>query len=408
MTMKKIWQKAALGVAVLLFGAVLFYVGFRFGASKYAYQSSYSIPENGTSTILNGDFSLFWDAVKLVKDRFYDPSQIKDQDILYGAIKGAVGSLNDPYSVFFTPSESEKFSEDLTGSFGGIGAEIGTKNNQVVIIAPLKNTPAEKAGLRAGDAILKIDDTLVTSDMTAEDAVQLIRGDVGTTVKLLIMRNEWKEPKTITLTRAIINVPTIDFKMLPGNIAYVQLYNFDANAGAEFYNVGLQMLTSNTKGLILDLRDNPGGFLDVAQNIAGWFLKRGSTVVIEKFRGNGEQSLLAQGNEALLRMPTVLLVNGGSASASEILSGALRDDRGIKLVGEQTFGKGSVQEIENLPDGSSMKISIAEWLTPDGTTINKIGLKPDYVVPLTDQNIQNKQDPQLDKAIEVLKSEMGQ
>ncbi len=406
--MKKSQRITLIIGGILAGGGFFFYAGLRFGVSKYSDESSYSVPANGTSSVLSGDFSLFWNAVQLMKDKFYNPPQINDQNIIYGAIKGAVGSLNDPYSAFFTPSDSAKFNEDLTGSFGGIGAEIGTKNNQIVVIAPLKDTPADKAGLRAGDEIFKIDDTLVTNDMTADDAVKLIRGDVGTTVKLLVMRDEWKEPKTFTLTRAVINVPTIDFKLLPGNIAYVQLYNFDANAGAEFYRVGLRMLTSNAKGLILDLRDNPGGFLDVAQNIAGWFLKRGDVVVKEKFRGRGEQSLLAQGNEALLRMPTVLLVNGGSASASEILSGALRDDRRIKLVGKQTFGKGSVQEIEDLPDGSSMKISIAEWLTPDGAVINKIGLKPDYSVPLTDQDIQNKKDPQLDKAIEVLQSEMSQ
>lgn len=245
-------------------------------------------------------------------------------------------------------------------------------------------------------------------NMTPDDAVKIIRGNIGTTVKLLVMRDGWKEAKEFTLTRVLISVPTLDWKMIDGDIAYVQLYNFNSNAASKFYDAALGALTGRAKGMILDLRDNPGGFLDAAQNIAGWFLNRGDTIVTEKFRGNAEQSLIANGNEALAKMPTVLIVNGGSASASEILAGALRDDRGAKLVGVQTFGKGSVQEIEDLPGGSSMKISIAEWLTPEGTTINKIGLKPDYIVPLTDENIQNKQDPQLDKAIEVLKAEMGQ
>ncbi len=402
-------KKIIIGLSAALAGILLFYAGLKVGLSKNAaYSAGYSINGNGTSTNQgNADFSLFWDAVNLAKEKYYNPSEVNDENILYGAIKGALGSLNDPYTVFFSPSDSQKFDEDLTGSFGGIGAEIGTQNSQLVIIAPLKDTPAEKAGLRSGDQILKINDT-VTSNLTADDAVKMIRGDVGTDVKLLIMRDSWKTPKDFTITRAVINVPTLDWKMLDGNIAYVQLYNFNANAASAFYNANLQILLKNPKGMILDLRDNPGGFLDVAQNIAGWFLKRGSPVVIEKFRGDKEQSLLANGNEALSRMPVVLLVNGGSASASEILSGALRDDRGIKLVGEKTFGKGSVQEIENLPDGSSMKISIAEWLTPNGTTINKIGLTPDYQVSLTDQNIQNKQDPQLDKAVEVLKQEIGQ
>ncbi len=406
--MKKIRKGIAAGVAVLLFGAVLFYVGFRFGNIKGSYEPQYSIPANGTSTLLNANFSLFWDAIQLVKEKYYNPSAINDNQMLYGAINGALSSLGDPYSVFFSPSDSTKFDQDLSGSFGGIGAEIGTnKNNQLVVISPLKGTPSEAAGIRSGDQILQVNGTSTVS-MTPDEAVKLIRGDVGTKVDLLIMREGWREPKTFTITRALINVPTLDWKMLPGNIADIQLYNFDANAGTEFYNAALQALLQNAHGMILDLRDNPGGFLDVAQNIAGWFLKRGSPVVIEKFRGNQEQTLYANGNAALSQMPVVLLVNGGSASAAEILSGALRDNRGIKLVGVQTFGKGSVQEIENLPDGASMKVSIAEWLTPNGTTINKVGLKPDSIVPLTDQDIQNKQDPQLQKAIEVLRQEMGQ
>ncbi|MCL4392347.1 S41 family peptidase [Patescibacteria group bacterium] len=404
--MKKIWKGITAGVAVLLFGAVLFYVGFRFGNLKETYEPQYSIPANGTSTLLNANFSLFWDAIQLVKEKYYNPSAINDNQMLYGAINGALSSLGDPYSVFFSPSDSTKFDQDLSGSFGGIGAEIGTnKNNQLVVISPLKGTPAEAAGLRAGDQILQVNGTS-TTNMSPDEAVKIIRGDVGTKVNLLIMREGWQQSKTFTITRALINVPTLDWKMLPGNIADIQLYNFDANAGTEFYNAALQALLQNAHGMILDLRDNPGGFLDVAQNIAGWFLKRGSPVVIEKFRGSQEQTLYANGNAALSQMPVVLLVNGGSASAAEILSGALRDNRGIKLVGVQTFGKGSVQEIENLPDGASMKVSIAEWLTPNGTAINKIGLKPDYIVPLTDQDIQNKQDPQLQKAIEVLQQEM--
>ncbi len=404
--MKKVWQKVTAGVAVLLFGAVLFYVGFQFGTSGKTYESQYSIPANGTSTLLNANFSLFWDAIQIVKDKFYDPSAINDNQMLYGAINGALGSLGDPYSVFFSPSDAAKFSQDLSGSFGGIGAEIGTKNNQLVVISPLKGTPADNAGLRSGDQILQVDGTS-TAAMTPDEAVKIIRGDIGTKVSLLIMRDGWSQPKTFAIMRALINVPTLDWKMLPGNIADIELYNFDANAGTEFYNAALQALLQNAHGMILDLRDNPGGFLDVAQNIAGWFMKRGSPVVIERFRGGAEQTLYTNGNGALAQMPVVLLVNGGSASAAEILSGALRDNRGVKLVGVQTFGKGSVQEIEDLPGGASMKVSIAEWLTPNGTTINKIGLKPDDIVPLTDQNIQNKQDPQLEKAIEVLKQEMG-
>jgi len=364
----------------------------------------YTLPVNAQNAeLLKADFSLFWDALKVVKDKYYNPQAINDQNLVYGAINGALSSLNDPYTVFFNPDESKKFNEDLSGSFGGIGAELGMKNNQLVIIAPLKNTPAERSGLKAGDQIMKINNDF-TTNITVDQAVKLIRGEIGTKVSLDIMRSGWEVPKTFTITRELIKIPTLDWKMLDGNIAYVALYNFYSNAPNDFYNAMLQILPKNPKGLILDLRNNPGGFLDAATNIAGWFVKRGETVVIERGKNNNTQRLYAFGNEALLNLPTVVLVNGGTASAAEILAGALRDDRQIKLVGEQTFGKGSVQEIENLPMGSSLKVTIAEWLTPYGNTINKTGLKPDYEVKMEESDVKNNRDPQLQKAEEILSS----
>jgi carboxyl-terminal processing protease len=364
--------------------------------------------ENSTSTLLQGDFSLFWKSLEIVKRRYYDPSQFNDEKIIYGAINGALSSLGDPYTVFFSPEDSKKFNEDLTGSFGGIGAEIGMKNNQIVIVTPLKGAPAERAGLKPGDKIIKINDTF-TLNMTVDQAVKMIRGEPGTEVTLEIFREEWNSTKTFTIKREIINIPTLDWKILnttsSKRIAYVQLYNFYAQAPSEFYKAGLAILTQNPDGMILDLRNNPGGYLDVAQEIAGWFLKRGDLFVVEKGRDNYTQKLYALGNQVFSRMPIVVLVNSGTASASEILAGALRDNRGVQIVGEQTFGKGSVQELVNLPNGSTLKITIAEWFTPKETVINKVGIKPDFEVKPTEEDIKEKRDPQLEKALEIIQNQ---
>ncbi len=389
-------------VSVLLVSAVgggLFYGGFRLGVSKTGQT------ETKGNEILSADFSLFWEAIALLKAKYFEAKDVKDEDLLYGAIQGAVGALQDPYSSFFNPSDAKKFTEDINGSFGGIGAEIGIRNNQLLIIAPLKNNPAEAAGLKAGDKILKIDDVFA-ADLKVDEAVKLIRGKPDTEVKFLILREDWQEAKEFKVTRKIIVVPTLDWEMKPGGIAYVQLYNFNSNAPSLFYQASLSALLKGANGVILDMRNNPGGFLDVAVNLAGWFLDRGDIVVKERLHSGEERELRANGNSALRKLPVVVLVNGGSASASEILAGALRDNRRAKLVGEKTFGKGTVQEIDSLRDGSSLKISIAEWLTPNGDTINKKGIAPDVEVKLTDADVEKKYDPQLEKALEILESEI--
>jgi len=354
-------------------------------------------------TPLNADFSLFWDAVDIIKKNYFESDQISDQKLLYGAIKGVLRSLDDPYSVFFEPSDAKKFEEDIKGSFGGIGAEIGIKNNQLIIVAPLKNNPAEKAGLKAGDKIFEINGQ-ATNEMTVEEAVKLIRGEIGTEVRLLINRDGWDKAREFKITRAKIIVPTLEWEIKDNNILYVQLLNFNANAPSLITEAIINGLLKNAKGMILDLRNNPGGYLDVAVNIAGWFLNRGEVVVKEKFADGTIRDFRSYGNAALRNFPLVVIVNEGSASASEILAGALRDQRGVKLIGTKTFGKGTVQELETLKDGSVVKISIAEWLTPKGNAINKKGLNPDIEIKMDNNDLEKKNDPQLDKAIELLKS----
>ncbi len=398
--MNKEFKRAVLILLVVVLGAGIFYGGFRAG-----FVGGKAANINNENQIKDIDLTLFWNAVEIVKDKHIDGAKITNQDFLYGAIKGVVGALGDPYSVFFNPGDAKKFEEDINGSFGGIGAEIGVLNNQLVVIAPLKGNPAEAVGLRAGDKILKIDDT-ITLDLSVDEAVKIIRGEPGTEVKLLIFRDGWQQPKEFPIKRKIIIVPTLDFEMKPGKIAYIALHNFNATVPSAFYQASFSALLQGSKGIVLDLRNNPGGFLDVAVNLGGWFFDRGEVVVLEKFGSGEEQKLLANGNGALKRLPIVVLINGGSASASEILAGALRDNRGAKLVGEKTFGKGTVQEIENFKDGSTLKISIAEWLTPKGEVINKKGLVPDVEVKMSEEDAKKQNDPQLEKAIEILKSEI--
>jgi carboxyl-terminal processing protease len=349
------------------------------------------------------NFSLFWEAYHKLQEKFVNPEKINIQEIIYGAISGMVKSLEDPYTVFFPPEETKRFIEDTKGSFEGVGMEIDIKNGQLQVVAPLEGTPAQKAGLRPGDRILAINSTS-TADLTVDEAVNMIRGPKGTEVILTIFREGWQKSKEIKMVREVINVPSLKWEMKEDNIAYLKLYQFSQNAGGDFDRVAIEILNSGARGFILDLRDNPGGYLEVAQDIAGWFLERGQIVTIEDFGGKRENiEYKASGNGSLSRYSMVILVNQGSASGSEILAGALRDNLGIKLIGEKSFGKGSVQELEQLSDGSSLKITVAKWLTPKGELITGKGLEPDIKVERTEEDFQEDRDPQLDKAIETLK-----
>ncbi|MFH1451157.1 MAG: S41 family peptidase [bacterium] len=353
------------------------------------------------------NFSLFWEAWNKLKLNYVNPEEINTQKMLYGAISGMVDSLDDPYTLFFSPEESKKFLEDSLGRFEGVGMEVGMREGILQVIAPLNGTPAEKAGLRPGDKIIKINDT-ATSDITIDEAVNLIRGPKGTVVILTIFRDEWESTKEITLTRDVIEPTVVEWELKDLNdgrkIAYIKLYQFSETADIVFAQEVSEIVNSEATGIILDLRNNPGGYLEVANDIAGFFLKRGDVIVIED-RGQDKEpkEYKATGNEMLLKYPTVVLINQGSASGSEILAGALRDDRGIQLVGETSFGKGSVQQLVNLSNNSSLKVTIAKWLTPNGTSISKVGLDPDVEIEITEDDFKADQDPQLDRAIEILK-----
>jgi len=405
MESKRIFNKKyglVLGLVVIVaIVGLSYFLGFQNGFTK---AESKIIYKNNPE--ISADFSLFWKVWDTFKQSYIHSQDLTDQEILYGAIAGLVNSANDPYTAFFKPSDAKKFDQDLSGSFGGIGAQIDIRNNQLMVVAPLKSTPAEKSGLKSGDQILKIDATSTEAIGTVEEAVKFIRGPKGSTVTLTILREGWDSPKEFPIVRDTINVPTLDWEMKPNKIAYIKLYEFNENAPFAFYKVALPALLSGAKGVILDLRDNPGGYLEVAVNIAGWFLKSGDVVVKEEFSSGKEEVLKAEGNSAFIDLPVVVLVNKGSASASEILAGALRDDRHIKLIGETTFGKGTIQELKKFGDGSEMKVSIAQWLLPNGEAIDKKGITPDIAIKLTEDDTKNKKDPQLDKALEIINAEI--
>jgi len=271
------------------------------------------------------------------------------------------------------------------------------------VVAPIEGTPAYNAGIKAGDKILKIDDKS-TEGMQVEEAVNLIRGEKGTQVKLSIIRKNLDQPKEFIVTRDVIQVPVIRWEMEEGNIAYIKIYQFASNLPSKFEDVVSEILKNNASRIVIDLRNNPGGYLEVANEIASWFLPKGAVVVREEFRDGESNEYKSKGYKHLQNFPVTILVNGGSASASEILAGALRDQKGVKLIGEKTFGKGSVQTLEEFSDGSSLKITVAKWFTPNGTSIADEGLKPDIEVELTQEDIDNDRDSQLDKAMEVIKS----
>ena len=349
------------------------------------------------------DFSLFWEAWKTVEEKYVDKEKINIQEMIYGAISGMIKSLNDPYTVFLKPEDAKRFIEDVKGTFEGVGMEIDIRDDQLQVIAPLEGTPAQKAGLRPGDIILKIDGKSII-DITIDEAVNLIRGPKGTEVILTIYRQEWEESKDIKIIRGVIDIPSLMLEIRDDQIAYLRLYHFSEKAASDFREAAIKILSSDAQKIILDLRNNPGGYLEVAQEIAGWFLEKGQLVAIEDFGESKEQKdHLAEGNAKLVSYAMVVLINKGSASGSEILAGALRDNRGVKIIGETSFGKGSVQELTKLKGSSSLKITIARWLTPNGEFIADKGLEPDIKVEMTAEDYEAGLDPQLDKAVEIIK-----
>jgi carboxyl-terminal processing protease len=405
-TKKKILKFGAVIVlAIIIFGSGGA-VGWEIGRnqSKNVVVSQATNIESNESTT-PADFNVFWQAWQDINNESLYVASTTPQARMYGAINGMVASLGDPYTEFFTPQDGNQFQQDITGDFGGIGAELGENTStEIVIISPIAGTPAAQAGLKSEDVITSINGSS-TEGMNVDDAVNLIRGTVGTKVTLGIFRAGWSAPQNFTLTRADIQEPTVVFAM-KGNVAVITMEEFTQDSDGLFVQALQKAANDNAQGIIIDLRNDPGGYLEVAVDLAGYFLKPGSPVVKEIGPKVPEQDYTATGSGIFDTTPMAILINSGSASAAEILSGALHDDRNIPLVGQKSFGKGTVQQVEQLPDGSSLKITVAHWVLPSGRILDHDGLVPDYAVTSTDAEIAAGQDPQLDKALQVVQAEI--
>lgn len=351
------------------------------------------------------DFSLFWDVWSRLEEKYVDNSKLDREKLLYGAVQGLVRSVGDPHTEFMPPPEAKQFQQDIKGSFDGIGAEIGIRKGVLTIVAPLKGNPAEKAGLMAGDKVLKIDDRF-TGDLTLDEAVRLIRGEHGTKVRLTIIRDGLEKAKEYTVIRDVIQIQVIETEKKPDGIFVIKLHHFTENGGFEFRKAVREFYENGSKKIILDLRNNPGGFLTVSIDIASWFIKAGEIVARERFGDGSEESYRSNGYELLEHVPTVILINEGSASASEIVSGALRDLKNTPLIGKKSYGKGSVQQVDDLAKQSSLKITIAKWLTPKGIEIDGKGLEPDITVEIPSDIKEEDIDRDfvMEKAVQVLRT----
>lgn len=397
-------KKIVLALALVLALGASFFAGAMVGFSvRPDIEKVTSIANKEVTVATNADFAPFWAAWNILNEKSIFAATTTDQKKVYGAIQGLAASYGDPYTTFFPPTEAEIFQSDISGGFEGVGMEIGKKEDILTVIAPLKGSPAEKAGIHSGDKILKIDDK-TTADMDADEAVTHIRGKGGTTVKLTLFREGEKEPLLISVVRAPIEIPTIETEKRKDGIFVIRLFSFTSKSPELFRGALREFVASKDDKLLLDLRGNPGGYLDAAVDMASWFLPAGSVIVKEDFGDKGEgASHRSRGYNIFNKnLKFVILVDAGSASASEILAGALSEHGVAKLVGDKTFGKGSVQEVVPLTEDTFLKITVAKWLTPNGHSINENGLEPEFKIKVTKEDIEKKNDAQLNKAVEVL------
>lgn len=393
-------------ILISFLSAILIFVaGVAFGYSnRPSIDKVSAVANKETQVDTVADFAPFWEVWNTINEKYPDSSKISDQDKIWGATKGLVESLGDQHSNFFDPKETESFNESINGEFSGIGIEIGQKDGILTVIAPLENTPAQRAGIRSGDFILKIN-SISTAGMTLDEAIDQIRGDVGTEVILNILSPDTDEARDVAVERQVIEIPTLSYKMDENGIFVISLYNFSANAARLFNDAMLNFEKTSSKKLIVDVRGNPGGYLDGAVNISSWFIPKGQTVAIESYGEGIEDTIYKSHGYPLTKkdVKIVILVDQGSASASEIFAGALRDYGKATLIGEKTYGKGSVQELISITDTTSLKITIAKWLTPKGVSLSGNGLDPDIKVAVTSEDIKNNKDTQMQSAIEFLK-----
>jgi len=408
--LKKNITNKLLIISIVIF---LFGTGFKLGEfnanNSQIYTQSFKIYNANKKNL---DFSLFWEAWDKVENKFVEKDKLKPEKMFYGAIKGMVASLEDPHTYFLTPEENKQSKDDLEGKFEGIGAQLGLKDNRVVIIAPLKNSPAENAGVRAGDYITHVDGESIQG-WTLLQAVKKIRGPKGTKVVLGLERKGEEVEVEIIRNEIIINSVELEYETRKDcnnncdQIAHLKLIQFGENTNNEWDKAINKIVekwkNKEIKGLVLDLRDNPGGYLQSSVYLASEFLPKGKLVVRQESTDSDIKDYNVTRNGKLLDIPLIILINKGSASASEIMAGALRDNKSTKLIGEQSFGKGSVQDAFDLKKGAGIHVTVSKWILPNGDWINKKGIKPDIIIEneIEEGNTITKEtDKQLEKAIE--------
>lgn len=387
-----------------------FSVGLYIGNKDNKQNNNFFYSLNSFSTSTNPadikEMNTFWSVWNLLDDKFVytkkDAKEITSDEKIWGAIQGLTASFGDPYTIFMPPEEAKEFETDISGNFEGVGMELAIKNNNLVVVSPLKDTPAYKAGVKKGDIVLFINNE-IASGMTVDKAVKLIRGKAGTDVTIKFKREGVEDPIEIKITRGIIDIPTIETEEKDG-VFIIRLYNFYAKSPEKFKDALREFAKSKNNKLVLDLRGNPGGYLDAAVSMASWYLPLGKTIVRENFGEEKEEKIHRSKGYDIFNnnLKMIILVDEGSASASEILAGALQEYKIAKLVGTKTFGKGSVQELVKVTPDTSLKVTIAKWLTPNGISISEGGLTPDYEVKFTEKDFKEGNDPQMKKAIELL------
>ena len=396
-----------MSITAILFGAVFFggyFIGNKGGFTKVSVGNFNSI----TSASTDADFDPFWKVWDLLEEKYIPASstiEIGNQEKVWGAISGLVDSYNDPYTNFLPPKENADFETTIQGEFSGVGMEVGMEDDILTIVAPLKGTPSEKAGVESGDKIIAIDG-FITQNMSIDEAVDLIRGERGTEVTLTIFREGTEEPFDVNIIRDVINIPTIDTE-IKDDVFIISLYNFSANASTDFRNALIEFIGSGKNKMILDLRGNPGGFLNAAVDISSFFLPAGKVIVTEDF-GDGEQKYFRSKGHDIFNdnLEMIILVNRGSASASEIVAGALKEHGVAQVLGTNTFGKGSVQELVPITPETSLKVTIARWLTPNGTSISDGGLSPNILIDTVPEGVELELfEYQFNEAIRILNNQ---
>lgn len=386
-------------VATLLLVLVVFASGMAVGRGNVRFWEHKTVVSASSSPL---DYSSVGKVYSILKNDF--DGKLDQKKLTDGLKSGLVSAAGDPYTMYFNSADAKAFNNELTGTITGIGAELGTDaQNNIVIVSPLSGYPAEQAGLKPKDIIAAVD-TKPTQGMSVDSVVRKIRGEAGTKVTLTVIRGDTK-PFEVTIIRQKITIPSVKYQV-DGSIGYLKISQFTGDTVDLATKAAQEFKTKNVKAVVLDLRGDPGGYLNAAVSVSSLWLDKGKTVVQEKRGTTIVSTEYAQGGGILKGLPTVVLIDGGSASASEITAGALHDNGAAQLVGDKSFGKGSVQQVENLSDGSELKVTIARWYTPNNKNIDKQGIKPDVAISNSDSDVQAGKDPQKDKAYEILQAKL--